>query len=103
MHLIQILLPIRDNDGARFPRDAFNHVGETLVERFGGLTAYTRTPADGIWKSSGGQTPARDEIVIYEVMATVLDRDWWKRFREKLQVVFRQESLVIRANEIVAL
>ena len=103
MHLIQILLPLQDNDGAHFPREAFGDVRDTLIEHFGGLTAYTRTPADGVWKASDAEPPARDEIVIYEVMTAALDHEWWKRFRQKLEVVFRQESLVIRANEIVVL
>jgi hypothetical protein len=42
----------------------------------------------------------RDEIVIYEVMAKDLDRAWWKEFREKLELIFRQESIIVRASSI---
>ena len=101
MHLVQIFLPLNDNDGETFSREAFSHVREELVSRFGGLTAYARAPADGLWKNTEETT--HDRIVIYEVLTPSLDRVWWQRFRQKLEVVFRQESILVRANEVVVL
>ncbi len=46
MHLIQILLPIYDNEGMAIPREIFHAIGNELVQRFGGLTAHTRAPAE---------------------------------------------------------
>src|SRR5687768_4274806 len=39
MHLIQILLPVYDNDGKSFPASRYADVRRELTERFGGLTA----------------------------------------------------------------
>lgn len=96
MHLVQILLPLDDNDGRRFPESEFADVRRTLMERFGGVTAYHRAPAEGLWKEAD-DTTARDDVVIYEVMADALDRPWWAAFREQLRERFRQEELVVRA------
>jgi len=48
MHLVQILLPIDDRAGKALPSALFDEVRRELVDRFGGLTAYTRAPAKGL-------------------------------------------------------
>jgi hypothetical protein len=98
MHLVEILLPLFDNDGRRFGREAFAQVREELVERFGGLTAFTRNPAEGVWEE--GEDRSRDEIVIFEVMADALDRKWWRDYRRELERRFRQDEIVIRARAV---
>ena len=95
--LIQILLPLYDNDGQRFGETAFGETRAELLEKFGGLTAYQRAPAKGLWKTDGGEV-ARDDVVILEVMVESLDRAWWQTYRGTLQRRFRQDVIVIRAN-----
>ncbi len=56
----------------------FDDVRRTLSERFGGFTAFTRAPAQGLWK--GESKTHHDEIVVFEVMAERLDDDWWRGF-----------------------
>jgi len=99
MHLIQVLLPLYDNDGKPLSKDLFRAVAAELTERFGGLTAYTRAPAEGRWKE-GEDTTARDDIVIYEVMADRVDRAWWRQYRIGLEARFRQEQVVVRAQAV---
>lgn len=99
MYLVQILLPLYDNEGEPFPRGQYDHVSAELAERFGGLTAYVRSPARGIWKD-GDDAPVRDDIVILEVMTVALDRPWWKAYRDGLRERFRQDELVVRASEV---
>ena len=99
MHLVQILLPLYDPDGQRFGREPFDAVVKRLTERFGGLTAYTRAPAAGLWKEEGGATQ-RDDIVVYEVMVEALEPDWWAAFRADLERRFRQDEVVVRAQEM---
>ena len=96
MHLVQLLLPLYDNEGRAFPSGHYAGVRATLTDRFGGLTAYTRAPAQGLWSESDGP-PKRDDIVVYEVMTDTLDRAWWADFRRSLERRFAQEELVIRA------
>ena len=98
MHLVQILLPVYDNEGRRFPASMYGEVRTELTERFGGLTAYSRAPAEGLWQEESGTT--RDDIVVYEVMTEPLDRSWWSSFRARLAERFRQEDLVVRSHRV---
>jgi hypothetical protein len=99
MYLVQLLVPIHDNTGSPFPRDRFDQVRSELTEKFGGVTAFVRSPAQGFWKETPDAT-VRDDIVMYEVMADALDRGWWQAYREQLQRRFRQHELVIRVSTI---
>lgn len=96
MHLVQLLLPLYDNEGQAFHKPMFDGVRNELTEAFGGVTAHKRSPAEGLWKDGGGAV-ARDDVVIYEVMAEELDHAWWKRCAEELARRFHQEELMIRA------
>lgn len=102
MHLVHILLPLNDNKGKKLPKKLFRALTEELTEKFGGLTAHTRAPAEGLWKE-GSAEAAKDEIVIYEVMADELDAAWWGRYRKRLEKRFKQEQVIVRAQEIKVL
>ena len=99
MHLIQILLPLYDNEGQPFTQEEFLKVRDQLSERFGGITTYMRSPARGLWKETK-ETTVQDDIVIYEVMTADLDRVWWKKYRHQLTVSFRQALLIVRVSEV---
>jgi hypothetical protein len=96
MYLVQILLPLYDNEGRAFEPGDYVQLRSELADRFGGVTAYTRAPARGVWKGDTGET-TRDDIVIFEVMTEDLDRAWWSGFRKELERRFRQESMIVRA------
>jgi len=100
-HLVQILLPLYDNAGHRFPPEAYAKVRSDLTERFGGLTAYTSAPAEGLWGS--GSAMKRDEIVVLEVMVAELERQWWSAYRRELEELFRQDEIVLRAQSYEAI
>lgn len=102
MFLVQLLLPLTDNAGAPFPATSYRAVADELTQRFGGVTAYTRAPAEGRWKE-GGARVAHDEILIVEVMVDTLDRTWWGRYRTDLERRFAQDALVVRAHAIESL
>ena len=98
MHIVEIFLPLTDNEGKPFGNALFGKVRAELVERFGGLTGFTRSPAEGLWEDDGEVT--RDEIVIFEVMADEIDRGWWADYRRKLEEMFAQDAIVVRAREV---
>jgi hypothetical protein len=99
VHLVQILLPLYDNEGQPFGKAEYDRVAGQLSERFGGVTAFIRSPARGLWKESNGDS-VRDDVVVYEVMIDELDRVWWVRYREELRAAFRQDQLILRALEV---
>jgi len=96
MFLVQILLPLFDNEGHPFEPSDYVQLRSELADRFGGVTAYTRAPARGVWKDDTGET-TRDDIVIFEVMTEELDRSWWSSFRRDLERRFRQDTVIVRA------
>jgi hypothetical protein len=99
MHLIQILLPVYDNEGHEFAHEIYREIGDELVARFSGLTAFMRAPAEGLWVPHGDETK-RDEIVTFEVMVSQIDEAWWSEYRKKLEKRLRQQSIVIRSSTI---
>jgi hypothetical protein len=102
-YLVQLLLPIYDNAGRPIPPQLFGKVRAELLERFGGLTTFTRAPAKGLWADSGTADPEQDELVVYEVMVDSLDERWWAEYRETLSAAFAQKELVVRAHPITML
>ena len=98
MHLIQILLPTRDHAGVPFAGKLFNDVRTDLAEHFGGVTAYLRAPATGLWEDDGEMV--KDEIVIFEVMVDRLEREFWRLYRLELQEMFKQDVIVVRLHKI---
>lgn len=102
MHLIQLLLPLHDNHQRAFPVTYFNRVREDLTNHFGGVTAFVRSPAVGLWKEDSDEIN-RDEVVMFEVLTEQLDQQWWASYRKELQEQFRQEELLIWASSITKL
>jgi hypothetical protein len=97
MHLVQFFLPLRDNHGQPFARLLFSEVRRELAERFGGVTTYLRAPAQGLWEDADGDL-CRDEVVLFEVMADVLDAAWWRAYRAQLERRFAQDEVLVRAT-----
>jgi hypothetical protein len=98
MNLIQILLPVADNSGEPFPPHQFAGLKQELLDRFGGVTVFSQGPAEGFWQGENGTS--RDQIVIFEVMTDELDEPWWRDLRARLEADFRQDEVVIRAQEM---
>lgn len=96
MHLVQIILPLRTNDGEKIPRQLFDAVRQELVREFGGVTAFTRSPAEGLWETDSDVQ--RDDVILYEVMVDAVDRVWWAKYRELLESRFSQQEIVVRAQ-----
>jgi hypothetical protein len=95
MYLIEILLPLRDNEGHPFAARTYKILRDELSEQYGGVTAFTRAPAEGESKAANGKV--HDDIVVYEVMTETIDHHWWKLYREGLEKTFQQDEIVVRA------
>ena len=97
-HLVQILLPTHTRGGAEVAAEQFARVRVELTERFGGVTAYSRShPATGLWKPDDAETIERDQVIMVEVVVEVFDREWWATYREQLETRFDQEVVHARA------
>ncbi len=96
---IELFLPLYDASGTPFSAQLFQDIGKQLIKDFGGITAYTRAPAIGIWIDPKKQ-PIKDENVVYEIMVAEIDHAYWKQFKKKLEIQFAQKELVIRQSEV---
>jgi hypothetical protein len=99
MYLFEIFLPLTLNDGTKQPVELFARVREELIERFGGVTAFIRSPAKGVWQLEENER-TEDEIVIYEVMSESVDQLWWQTYKREIEQRFQQQELLIRTSRI---
>jgi hypothetical protein len=42
--LIQLLLPLNDNDGKQFPGEKYEQFRKVFIDKFGGVTIYRNSP-----------------------------------------------------------
>jgi hypothetical protein len=101
LHLIEIFLPVRNNEGRPFERQLFDHCQKEMTNKFGGATLFSRAPAHGTSSDEGDAI--HDDIVVLEVMVPALDRNWWSVYRRELEHRFSQDEILIRATEIARL
>jgi hypothetical protein len=102
MFVVQIYLPLETPDGAAVPASVFERTKAELTERFGGVTAFLQSPAEGAWKPSGGAA-VHDRIAIFEVMVRDVDTAWWRAYREGLEAELRQEQILVRLYQVTLL
>ncbi|WP_118858045.1 hypothetical protein [Sphingomonas mesophila] len=98
MHLVTILLPITRSDGSPQPRTLFAKLRTELIERFGGVTFFSRAPAEGLWEDEG--KVEHDQIVLVEVLVQSLERHYWTELRTRLERDFAQDEILIRASAV---
>ncbi|WP_285008806.1 inorganic diphosphatase [Pedobacter faecalis] len=96
--LFEIFLPLKDNAGRAFPERVYSNLQKQLVKKFGGVTMYTRSPAQGLW-DTGRSREQKDDLVIFEVMAAVYDEAFWKNLKEELEENLGQEEILIRSSK----
>jgi hypothetical protein len=102
MVLIQMLLPTRDSTRATVGVANLRDTRAEIVNRFGGVTAYIRSPAAGAWTSPAGDVE-EDDVVMIEILADTFDRQWWRGYVEVLKQRFAQESIHVRATAVETL
>ena len=94
MYLIQILLPLYDNNKQAFDRSLFDKVRDDLKNVLGGVTLYRNSPAEGAWNDKTGTD--YDELITAEVITDSLHQAWWKQFKHEMEQTFKQKELMIR-------
>jgi len=98
MHLVEILLPLRDEAGTPFPAEYYDDLAQHLTNTFGGVTSFLRAPAEGRWHGRGAMQ--REDIAVIEVMTRSFDREWWTALKSELQAKFQQDELIIRCQMV---
>ena len=96
MNIVEVFLPLDTGRGDPIPLETIEGLVAGLADRFGGATAYTREPAEGLWKRA--ITIVRDRIIVVEVMVEDVDEAWWRDYRRRLESEFEQEIILIRVT-----
>lgn len=92
MYLVRLYIPL-------LAAEQFSDIKEELVARFGGLTAFTRAPAEGLWKPDQSAAQ-RDNIVVIEVMSDSFDEIWWRSYRARLERQLKQDKLLATVQDV---
>ena len=96
MNVIKVFLPLDTGAGLPIPLETIEGLVKGLADRFGGATAFTREPADGLWKTQ--TTMQRDRIIIVEVVVDQVDQEWWRSYKQRLEQEFGQDEIMIRVT-----
>lgn len=99
MFEVLILIPVADNDGDRFPREAHETFEAILVARFGGFTRYPGSAVGG-WENEG--RVYLDRTYVYAVAVSSLSRGGdVADVAVVAKAHYRQEAIFIRYLGIV--
>jgi hypothetical protein len=96
MQLVQIFLPLYNNNKQEFDRSLYDDLRVLLKDQFGGVTFYRNAPVEGLWRDEDGITKF-DELIIAEVMVAHVNNEWWQQFKQLLEQIFEQEEILIRS------
>ncbi|WP_196258686.1 hypothetical protein [Pelagibacterium limicola] len=96
MQLVGVFLPLDTKHQTPIAPDVFEGIFRDLAHRFGGATAFSRAPAQGLWNDEG--LMKSDRLIIVEVMVEDVDESWWKDYRLWLKSELEQDEIIIRAT-----
>lgn len=96
MEIVEVFLPLETGSGVAVDPEIIEGIIGGLADRFGGATAFTRAPAEGLWKQN--RQIRKDRVIIVEVMVDEIDEAWWRDYRRRLEVEFEQDEVMIRVT-----
>ena len=102
MFVVELFLPLEKPDGTPIPAATFERIKSELTERFGGVTAFLQSPAEGAWKPRS-RAVIHDRVAIFEVMVDDVDTAWWRAYRQALEVELEQEQVLARLYQVTVL
>lgn len=90
----ELYLPLTHNDGRAVDPKKIEHIGERLLQEFGGVT-YFPQPNEGRWRM--GHVTFRDQIVIFRVLTADVRsaRRFFRQLKAQLKDDLEQEEILI--------
>lgn len=102
MFVVELFLPLEKPDGSAVPPETFERIKDELTERFGGVTAFVQSPAEGAWKPNADEV-IHDLVAAFEVMVEDVDTKWWHGYRQRLEHELEQDQVLIRLYQVTVL
>ncbi|MDR3490293.1 MAG: hypothetical protein P4M05_36160 [Bradyrhizobium sp.] len=102
MFVVELFLPLDMPDGTAIPGSTFDRIKAELTFRFGGITAFLKSPADGAWQASS-RAIVHDRVAVFEIMVDNVDVEWWRAYRQKLEAELNQQEVLARLYQVTKL
>lgn len=99
--IVRLFLPLDQVDGTPHPQAQFRQVQAEMIQRCGGVTMFSRAPAEGLWEQN--EIIEQDRIVLFEAIDKAFDGAWWRTYREQLEQRFAQERILILAADAITI
>lgn len=90
----ELYVPLFLNDGTLVKDEFIDHLGERLLDQFGGCTFFPQ-PNKGLWKM--GDVVFRDNVVIFRVLTRQVRsaRKFFRELKRELLRELQQEAILI--------
>lgn len=102
MFVVELFIPLEKPDGTPTSAATLERIKAELTDRFGGVTAFLQSPAEGAWKPES-RTIIHDRVAIFEVMVRDVDTAWWRSYRQQLEAELEQEQILARLYQVTVL
>ena len=97
--LVEIFVPLTNQEGKSFPDRYYHELRNLLLNEFGGVTVYHRSPATGVWDGNNAGI-VQDKLIVFEVMTVSVEKKFWDTLKQELEMQFQQEEILIRSFRI---
>ena len=97
----EVMIPLADNDGNRFPMEEIIQVRNNLTDEFGGCRSQPLAPFEGTWVDEN--KVYLDELMLFIVDAPRTDTsiEWFLKYKEHLKQKFTQIEIYLAISEIM--
>ena len=96
--LIEILLPVSDKEGRPFTAGLYQSLRDELTERYRGVTAFTRAPAEG--ETKAGRKADVKNLTDATYQASFTDEQMFKQIKEGLKDKNGKEKMKAFADKV---
>ncbi len=97
----EVLIPLADNEGNKFPAEQIIQVRDDLTAEFGGCRSQPLAPFIGTWVN--GSRLYIDELMLFVVDAPRTDAsiDWFLQYKEHLLQQLCQVEIYLAMSELI--
>lgn len=101
----EILVPIFYNDGTNVEAEKYKILFEELAKRFGAVSSEDNNIINGYWINPQDNKPYTDKNKVYWVIVpdTEENRQYFANLQNKLESLFKQESILIYFTQVLNL
>ena len=102
---VEILVPIFYNNGTNVEAEKYRILFEELVKQFGAVSSEDNNVINGYWINPQDNKPYADKNKVYWIIVpdTEENRQYFINLQNKLESLFKQESILIYFTPVLSL